>query len=148
MGFDYDLVAIGGGSGGLAVVNRASEYGAKCLIVEHHKVFGGTCVHRGCVPKKIMWYGASVAHLLHDAKGYGFDVDVRGFDWAQLVRDRQAYIDNIIGFYDRTLGGNDNIAAVNGYATLLDNHTIDVDALSGGCANGAKHPWGRVRNHV
>ena len=65
--YDYDLIALGAGSGGLSVVERAASYGQKCAIVEHGKM-GGTCVNVGCVPKKIMWFGASLAHLLDDAR--------------------------------------------------------------------------------
>ena len=87
MAFDYDLIAIGGGSGGIGTLNRAGSYGAKCLVIERDPVLGGTCVNRGCVPKKAMWYGASMAHALHDAKGYGFDVTVSGFDWTAFVEN-------------------------------------------------------------
>ncbi len=70
--YDYDLIAIGAGSGGLSVAERAAAYGAKCAVVESGKM-GGTCVNVGCVPKKIMWFGANLAHAVEDAKDYGFD---------------------------------------------------------------------------
>jgi len=60
--FDYDLIAIGGGSGGIATANRAGSYGARVLLIEASEEMGGTCVNRGCVPKKVMWYGASLSH--------------------------------------------------------------------------------------
>jgi len=60
---------------------------------------GGTCVNVGCVPKKIMWFGANLAHMLDDAKSYGFDVKNLGFDWAQLVEKREAYITGINDWY-------------------------------------------------
>lgn len=125
MAYDYDLIAIGGGSGGLAAVNRAGTYGARCLIIERDEVFGGTCVNRGCVPKKVMWYGASMAHWLRDAPGYGFDVEVRGFDWHALVVKREKHIDNINNFYIRYLD-NVNCERVHGVARLVDGHTVSV----------------------
>ena len=64
----YDLIAIGGGSGGISIAERAALHGKKCAVIEH-KTMGGTCVNVGCVPKKIMWNAASVAHALDDAKG-------------------------------------------------------------------------------
>ena len=62
----YDLVAIGGGSGGLSVAERAARYGARCAVIEKGPL-GGTCVNVGCVPKKVMWFGASIAHTLAEA---------------------------------------------------------------------------------
>ena len=75
----YDLIAIGGGSGGLSAAERAAMYGAKCAVVEVAKM-GGTCVNVGCVPKKVMWYGADIAQALHNAGSYGFDVTVEDTD--------------------------------------------------------------------
>ena len=126
MSYDYDLIAIGGGSGGLAVSNRAASYGARCLIVERDAVMGGTCVNRGCVPKKMMWYAASIAHALHDAPGYGFEVDTRGFDWKGLVHRREAHIRNINNYYDRSLAGA-GVVSEQGMATLVDAHTVSID---------------------
>ena len=70
----YDYIAIGGGSGGVASARRAAEYGAKALVVESGRL-GGTCVNVGCVPKKVMWYGASIAHMLEDGKANVDDID-------------------------------------------------------------------------
>ena len=125
--FDYELIAIGGGSGGIATCNRAGLYGARTLVIESDPVFGGTCVNRGCVPKKVMWYAGSMAHWLRDASGYGFDVNVAGFNWPQLVEKRQSYIANINNAYANYLGKN-NVQMLNGYARLLDAHTVEVDA--------------------
>jgi glutathione reductase (NADPH) len=123
--YDYDLIAIGGGSGGIATCNRAGMYGAKALVIENDEVLGGTCVNRGCVPKKVMWYGGAMAHALRDAQGYGFDVTVHGFSWQQLVEKRSQYISNINKAYDTYLGKN-NVEIVKGYARLKDAHTVDV----------------------
>ena len=69
---EYDIIAIGGGSGGIATMNRAGEYGAKAAVIEEKKL-GGTCVNIGCVPKKIMWYGAQIAESIHKyGSDYGF----------------------------------------------------------------------------
>ena len=69
---EYDIIAIGGGSGGIATMNRAGEHGAKAAVIEEKKL-GGTCVNLGCVPKKIMWYGAQIAESIHKyGPDYGF----------------------------------------------------------------------------
>lgn len=88
----YDYIVIGGGSGGIASANRAAMYGAKTLLIEANAI-GGTCVNVGCVPKKVMWYGAQVSDTLNRyASDYGFDVDVKQFDFKTLKANRQAYI--------------------------------------------------------
>lgn len=124
--FDFDLIAIGGGSGGIATCNRAGSYGAKTLVIESDPVLGGTCVNRGCVPKKVMWYGGAMAHALRDAEGYGFDVTVNGFSWEQLVEKRENYISNINNAYANYLGKN-NVTIVHGRARLADANTVEVD---------------------
>ena len=68
MSRDYDLLVIGGGSGGIAAAVRARSYGARVAVIENHRL-GGTCVNVGCVPKKVMWYAASLAHMLDDHMG-------------------------------------------------------------------------------
>lgn len=124
--YDYDLIAIGGGSGGIATANRAGSYGARVLLVEGDEVLGGTCVNRGCVPKKVMWYGGAMAHWLRDAPGYGYDVSVNGFDWHALVQKREQYISNINNAYDKYLGQN-NVQTLKGWAKLIDAHTVEVN---------------------
>lgn len=122
----FDYMCIGGGSGGIASANRASRYGKKVAIVEA-KDIGGTCVNVGCVPKKAMWYGAQVAEAIHKyAPDYGFDVTVNHFSWSKLVESRQAYIERIHQSYDRVLGNN-GVTLIKGFATFIDNHTIDVN---------------------
>ncbi len=99
---DYDLIVIGGGSGGLACVQRAAEYGARALLIESHRL-GGTCVNVGCVPKKITWYAAQLAHAVHDAPDYGFDLSLSGHDWALLRQKRDAYIVRLNDIYAANL---------------------------------------------
>ncbi|MGR5128519.1 glutathione-disulfide reductase [Photobacterium swingsii] len=122
----FDYICIGGGSGGIASANRAAMYGAKVAIVEA-KALGGTCVNVGCVPKKVMWHGAQIAEAMHlYAKDYGFDVDVKGFNWGKLVESREAYIGRIHQAYDNVLGNN-NVEVINGFATFVDAKTIEVN---------------------
>lgn len=123
---DFDLICIGGGSGGIASANRAAKYGKKVAIIEA-KSMGGTCVNVGCVPKKAMWFGAQVAEAIHRySPDYGFDVTVNGFDWKKLVESREAYIERIHASYDRVLDNN-GITVINGFATFVDKNTIEVD---------------------
>ncbi len=125
MSIQYDLITIGGGSGGLSVANRAAKHGARCAIVEFDRL-GGTCVNRGCVPKKVMWYGASMAHALNDAPSYGFDVETKGFDWSVLMQKREDYIRGINNWYDSYLS-EPKVDVIEGQARFLDRKTIDVD---------------------
>jgi glutathione reductase (NADPH) len=122
--YQYDLIAIGGGSGGVAASRRAARNGARCAVVEFDR-YGGTCVNRGCVPKKIMWFGAHLAHAIRDAEGYGFDVAMNGFNWTQLVEDRENYIRRLNGIYEKNLTG-ENVDMINGHGTLVDAHTVQV----------------------
>ncbi|PJG85075.1 glutathione-disulfide reductase [Conservatibacter flavescens] len=126
----YDYLAIGGGSGGIASINRAASYGKKCAIVEA-KYLGGTCVNVGCVPKKVMFYGAQIAEAIHRyAPDYGFDVKVNNFDFAKLVESRQAYIGRIHTSYGNVLGKN-NVDVLNGFATFVDSKTVEVKYADG-----------------
>lgn len=125
MKYDYDLIAIGAGSGGLSVVERAAEYGKKCAVVEAKKL-GGTCVNIGCVPKKVMWFGAHIAEALRDAPDFGFDVDQKGFDWATLVEKREQYISNITTWYGGYMADK-GVDVLNGWGSFVDNHTVEVD---------------------
>ena len=122
---EYDYIVIGGGSGGIASANRAAMHGAKVILFEGKEV-GGTCVNVGCVPKKVMWYGAQVAETLHCYAGeYGFDVTINKFDFATLKANRQAYIDRIHGSYERGFDSN-GVERVYEYARFVDPHTVEV----------------------
>ena len=122
----YDYIAIGGGSGGIASINRAASYGKKCAIIEA-KHLGGTCVNVGCVPKKVMFYGAQIAEAInHYAPDYGFDVTLNKFDFAKLVESRQAYISRIHTSYNNVLAKN-NVDVINGFAKFVNANTVEVN---------------------
>ena len=99
---EFDLLVIGGGSGGLAAAQRAVEYGARVALFEPQRL-GGTCVNVGCVPKKVMWNAAEIAAALQHAPHYGFDVNVGGHDWQKLKRGRDGYVLRLNGIYQRNL---------------------------------------------
>lgn len=120
----YDLISIGAGSGGLSVAERAARYGARCAIVERGEL-GGTCVNLGCVPKKVMWNAANIAHILEDAVDYGFDVRHAGFSWERLVVKRENYIGGINDWYHTYLTDS-NIDLIEGQARFVDAHTLVV----------------------
>jgi glutathione reductase (NADPH) len=120
----YDYIAIGGGSGGLATAQRAAEYGARALVIERARL-GGTCVNVGCVPKKLMWTAASLAHALEDAAGYGFDVTVGRHDWSRLKQARDAYISRLNGIYASNLARR-KVDWIHGSAAFVDAHTVVV----------------------
>ena len=120
----FDLLVIGGGSGGLAHAQRAAEYGANAAVVEYGPL-GGTCVNVGCVPKKIMWYSAHHAHQFHHAPDYGLDVAVKGHDWGALKSRRDAYIKRLNGIYGVNLEKR-GVAHIQGSARFVDAHTIEV----------------------
>ena len=127
MAQEYDLIAIGGGSGGLAAAQRAAEYGARSLIIERG-LLGGTCVNVGCVPKKVMWHAAELAEAFRDAPGYGFTAAAPTHNWATLVENRETYIRRLNGIYERNLN-NRSVDWVSGTAKLIDARTVDVDGV-------------------
>jgi len=121
----YDMIAIGAGSGGLSAVERASEYGKKCAVVEVNQV-GGTCVNVGCVPKKVMWFAANAAQTIKNSNGFGFDISINDFSWTKLKNGRENYINGINEWYDgylEKLG----IDYFHGFGKLIDKNTISVN---------------------
>ncbi len=130
----FDLLVLGGGSGGLATAQRAAEYGARVALFEPDRL-GGTCVNAGCVPKKVMWNAAELAAALEHAPHYGFDVTVGRHDWAKLKQGRDAYIARLNGIYQRNLDKK-GIATIRAAARLTGKNEV-VDAE--GRAYGAKH---------
>lgn len=121
----FDLIAIGAGSGGISAVERAAEYGARCAVVEQHRL-GGTCVNVGCVPKKVMWFAAEIAQTFSDARGYGFRLERPDLDWSALVAARERYIQGINDWYGTYLNDS-NIALLRGTARFVDARTVEVD---------------------
>lgn len=120
----FDLIAIGGGSGGLAVAEKAAQFGKRVALIEGAKL-GGTCVNVGCVPKKVMWYAANLASAVADAPDYGVQVQAGGFDWSKLVAGRNRYIADINGYWDgyvERLG----LTRIDGFARFIDARTVAV----------------------
>ena len=121
----YDYLAIGAGSGGIASANRAAIRGAKAAVIEA-KAVGGTCVNVGCVPKKVMWYGAHIAEAIKYSSAYGFKLEQSGFDWSTLVKNREAYIERIHGGYQRGFESN-GVDYIEGFARFVDANTVEVN---------------------
>ena len=124
MAFDYDLIVIGGGSGGLACSQRAADNGARTLVIEAGRL-GGTCVNVGCVPKKVMWNAGQLGHALHDAAGYGFELTLGRHDWGRLKSARDAFIERLNGVHARNLERR-NVELLRGYARLVSPHSVRV----------------------
>ncbi|SKA74985.1 NADPH-glutathione reductase [Thiothrix eikelboomii] len=122
----YDVIAIGAGSGGLSVVEKAAAYGKKAAVVEMNDDLGGTCVNRGCVPKKVMWYAAELAHAQVHARDYGFDLTPGKVDWTKLVMKRENLIDGINDWYRDDFLAKAGIDLIYGQARFLDAHTLEV----------------------
>ncbi|MGC9456254.1 MAG: glutathione-disulfide reductase [Halothiobacillaceae bacterium] len=122
----YDLIALGGGSGGLAVAEKAAAFGKKVAVVEPRKL-GGTCVNLGCVPKKVMWYGAHLREAAMEAPQWGQPLTIDGpFDFGKLVSGRRKYIDMITNYwngYAKELG----LDVLAGFGRFVDERTIEVD---------------------
>jgi glutathione reductase (NADPH) len=123
--YDFDLFTIGAGSGGVAGSRRAASYGVKVGIAENSRI-GGTCVMRGCVPKKLLVYGAQFADTFEDARGFGWDVTPPRFDWPTLIANKNKELDRLEGIYRSLLK---DCTLFEARATLEDAHTI---ALSNG----------------
>ena len=122
--YDYDLFVIGAGSGGVRAARVAALAGARVAVAEEHRV-GGTCVIRGCVPKKFMVYASEFAHHFEVAKGYGWTVPEPSFSWPDFLRQKDAEIARLSGIYVRNLQ-NAGAELIHGKARLLDRHTVEV----------------------
>ena len=125
--YDYDLFVIGAGSGGVRAARLAAMSGARVAIAEEHRV-GGTCVVRGCVPKKFMVYASEFAHHFKTAKGYGWTVDGARFDWPTFLAEKDTEIARLSGVYVRNLQ-NAGAELAHGKAHLIDAHTVEVDKV-------------------
>ena len=123
---EYDIIAIGGGSGGSATMNRAAMHGAKAAVIEGN-IIGGTCVNVGCVPKKVMWYGAQVSETLKNyAADYGYTIGETSFDFKTLRKNREAYIDRSRQAFSNNFNRN-GIDYIEGYARFVDKNTVEVN---------------------
>jgi glutathione reductase (NADPH) len=125
----FDLVVIGAGSGGLAAAKRAASYGARVAIVEGDRV-GGTCVIRGCVPKKLMVYGSAMRHHLHDAASYGWHIGETSHNSAELLQRVRAEVDRLnqlhIGFLEKA-----GVELVRGWGRFACPRSVSVHDRSG-----------------
>ncbi len=124
MAHDFDLLVIGAGSGGVRASRIAAGHGARVAVAEEYRV-GGTCVIRGCVPKKLLVYGAHFAEDLDDARRFGWTIEGKRFDWATLRDNVAAEVDRLNGLYQTTLDNN-RVTTLHGHARIIDAHTVDV----------------------
>lgn len=122
--YDYDLFVIGAGSGGVRASRIASGHGARVAIAEEYRV-GGTCVIRGCVPKKLFVYASSFAEEFEDAEGFGWTVGERSFSWEKLIANKDKEIDRLNGIYIRNLE-NAKVEIIQSRAILKDAHTVHL----------------------
>jgi glutathione reductase (NADPH) len=122
--YDFDMLTIGAGSGGVASSRRAGSYGARVAIAEELRV-GGTCVLRGCVPKKLLVYGSQFADAFADAAGFGWTVAPPQFDWPSLIAAKDKELDRLEQIYINMLK-NSGVEILDGRAVLIDPHTVEV----------------------
>lgn len=122
--YDFDLITIGAGSGGVRASRMAARTGARVAIVEESRV-GGTCVMRGCVPKKLLVFGSSFATSFADARGYGWDVGEPTFDWGTLINNKNTELNRLEGIYQRILREN-NVTLLDGRGTVTGPHAVEV----------------------
>ena len=124
MSYDFDLFVIGAGSGGIATARRAAQYGAKVGIVESDRL-GGTCVNRGCVPKKLMVYASHFPAAFEESAGYGWTVGDSSFDWEKMITAVNNEVDRLNGIYGRMLD-NSEVKVYEGHGKFIDSHTIEI----------------------
>ena len=122
--YDFDMITIGAGSGGVASSRRSGSYGARVAICEELRV-GGTCVLRGCVPKKLLVYGAQFADAFADAAGFGWTVPLPSFDWSALIAAKDKEIGRLSEIYIGMLK-NSGVEIIDGHAAVVDPHTVEV----------------------
>lgn len=133
MTYDFDLFVIGAGSGGVRAARFAAGYGARVAVAES-RYLGGTCVNVGCVPKKLLVYGAHFAEDFEQAQGFGWSLGSANFDWATLVANKNREIDRLNGIY-RNLLVNSGVTLLEGHARIVDAHSVEL----GGQRYSAKH---------
>lgn len=126
MSFDYDLFVIGGGSGGVRAARVAAQTGARVALAEKDR-YGGTCVIRGCVPKKLMVFASEYPGHMADAQNYGWTVHAGGFNWGIFKDKLHTELDRLEGVYRNILGSN-NVETFDAHATLSDTHSVTLDS--------------------
>ncbi len=124
MAYDFDLFVIGGGSGGIATARRAASHGARVAVAESDRL-GGTCVNRGCVPKKLMVYASRFPKYAAESAGYGWYVKPGSFDWHQMITDVNNEVKRLNSIYQRMVD-NAEVKIFPVHAKLLDGHTLEV----------------------
>ena len=127
--YDYDLITIGGGSGGIRASRLAASLGARVAVIEESRL-GGTCVMRGCVPKKLLVIGSHFADGFEDAHGFGWSVGDVAFDWPKLIASKNAELDRLEGVYHRILREN-GVDLIEGRGRVADAHTVEEDGAAG-----------------
>jgi glutathione reductase (NADPH) len=134
MSYDFDLFVIGAGSGGVRAARFAAGFGARVAVAES-RYLGGTCVNVGCVPKKLLVYGAHFADDFEQASGFGWSLGEANFDWATLIANKNREIERLNGIY-RNLLTNSGVSLFEGHARIVDAHTVEV--------NGQRHSTERI----
>ena len=133
MPYDFDLFVIGAGSGGVRAARFAAGYGARVAVAES-RYLGGTCVNVGCVPKKLLVYGAHFADDFEQAEGFGWSLGEAKFDWATLIGNKNREIQRLNGIY-RNLLVNSGVTLLESHARIVDAHTVEVDGQRFSAAN-------------
>lgn len=131
MSYDFDLFVIGAGSGGVRAARFAAGYGARVAVAES-RYLGGTCVNVGCVPKKLLVYGAHYAEDIEQAGAYGWSLSEASFDWATLIANKNREIQRLNGIY-RNLLTNSGVSLFEGHARIVDAHTVEVNGQRHSC---------------
>lgn len=134
MSYDFDLFVIGAGSGGVRAARFAAGFGARVAVAES-RYLGGTCVNVGCVPKKLLVYGAHFAEDFEQASGFGWSLGEANFDWATLIGNKNREIERLNGIY-RNLLVNSGVSLFEGHARIVDAHAVEV--------NGQRHSTERI----
>ncbi|EJO93326.1 glutathione reductase [Ectopseudomonas mendocina DLHK] len=134
MSYDFDLFVIGAGSGGVRAARFAAGYGARVAVAES-RYLGGTCVNVGCVPKKLLVYGAHFSEDFEQAAGFGWSLGEASFDWPTLIANKNREIQRLNGIY-RNLLTNSGVTLFEGHARIVDAHTVEV--------NGQRHSAERI----
>lgn len=127
--YDYDFFVIGAGSGGVRASRMAATYGAKVGLAEDYRV-GGTCVIRGCVPKKLFVYASEYSSAFKDSAGFGWSDAEHNFDWKMLKKNKDAEIDRLEGLYGKNLD-NHHVEIIKARGKLLDKHTVELTDVNG-----------------